>query len=59
MNGEPRKSPKVRMIHIRLDDKIHRQLKVDAAQNDSSIQQLVESLIRRRYANSRARKSNS
>lgn len=34
------------MIHIRLDDRIHRQLKVCAAQSGQSIQETVEKLVR-------------
>ena len=41
----PRKG---RMIHIRLDDKTHRHLKVHAARGSISIQQLVEGLIRQK-----------
>lgn len=37
-----------RMIHIRLDEQTHRQLKILAARTDASVQSVVESLIRRR-----------
>jgi len=38
------------MIHIRLDEKAHRLLKVHGAQTGTSIQQLVEELILRELA---------
>jgi predicted HicB family RNase H-like nuclease len=38
-------SPKGRMIHIRLDEQTHRQLKVHAARQGKTIQQTVEGLI--------------
>lgn len=37
-----------RMIHIRLDEHTHRQLKILAARTDASVQSVVENLIRRR-----------
>lgn len=37
-----------RMIHIRLDERTHRQLKILAARTDASVQSVVENLIRRR-----------
>jgi len=33
------------MIHVRLDEKTHRRLKIIAAQRTTTIQQLVEDLI--------------
>ena len=47
---------KGRMIHIRLDEDTHLRLKVHAAESRSTIQQLVEALIRRKYSSSRTRK---
>ncbi len=41
------------MIHIRLDDATHKFLKIHAAQTGTTIQQLVESLIRTRYQNTK------
>ncbi len=37
-----------RMIHIRLDEHTHRELKILAAETDATLQSLVEDLIRRR-----------
>lgn len=54
MNKGPRKIPKERMIHIRLDDATHKFLKIHAAQTGTTIQQLVESLIRIRFQNTKA-----
>jgi len=45
MKKNSSKQPKDRMIHIRLDDKTHRRLKIEAVQNDTTIQSLVEELI--------------
>ena len=41
-----------RMIHIRLDEETHRQLKIHAAQTGASIQQLVEEMIRLKFVES-------
>ena len=35
------------MIHIRLDEQIHKQLRILVAQKDTTIQQLVNDLVRR------------
>ena len=45
MKKESNAHTKDRMIHIRLDDKTHRRLKIEAVQNDTTIQSLVEELI--------------
>jgi predicted HicB family RNase H-like nuclease len=45
----PRKKaepPKGKMIHIRLTNDIHKQLKMKAVESDTTIQELVEELIR-------------
>ncbi len=55
MNKEPRKSPKGRMIHVRLDDETHRRLKIYAAQASATIQQLVEDLIHQKLIKSSGR----
>jgi len=39
---------KNRMIHIRLDEHVHRELKILAVKNDTTIQTLVENLIKNR-----------
>jgi predicted HicB family RNase H-like nuclease len=36
---------KNRMIHIRLDNKTHRRLKIKAVKEDTTVQKLVEDLI--------------
>jgi len=41
------------MIHVRLDEKTHRRLKIVVAQRTTTIQQLVEDLIRREIGGSR------
>jgi predicted HicB family RNase H-like nuclease len=42
-------TPKGRMIHIRVDVETHKHLKIHAAQTSTTIQQLVEGLIRQKY----------
>jgi len=44
---------KAQMIHIRLDDKTHKRLKVRAVQWDTTIQKLVEDLILESFVKSR------
>ena len=51
MDKTPSRPSEHRMIHIRLDEDTHRRLKMHAAESRSSIQRLVESLIRRKYTN--------
>ena len=44
------------MIHVRLDEKTHRRLKILVAQRTTTIQQLVEALIQREIGESGKRK---
>ena len=44
------------MIHIRLDEQIHRQLRILVAQQGTTIQQLVNDLVRREVERSGKRK---
>ena len=37
-----------RMIHVRLDERTHRRLKILAARTDATVQSVVENLIKRR-----------
>ena len=55
MNKKNKFVAKGRMIHIRLDDKTHRKLKINAVQNDTTIQQLVEDLILQSLVKSQSR----
>jgi len=41
------------MIHIRLDEQTHKQLRILVAQRDTTIQQLVNDLIRQEVGGSR------
>ena len=45
------------MIHVRLDEQTHRRLKIVVAQRTTTIQQLVEDLIRREIGGSRDKKN--
>jgi len=45
------------MIHVRLDEKTHRRLKIVVAQRTTTIQQLVEDLIRQEVGGSRNKKN--
>lgn len=47
MKKPPKDLSRGPMIHVRLDKKTHRRLKIIAAQRTTTIQQLVEDLIRR------------
>jgi predicted HicB family RNase H-like nuclease len=51
MPGKPRRSENDKVIHIRIDEKTHQKLKMHAASSKSTIQQLVENLIRNKYQN--------
>jgi predicted HicB family RNase H-like nuclease len=44
------------MIHVRLDEKTHRRLKIAVAQRTTTIQQLVEDLILREIGGSKDKK---
>jgi len=44
------KTRKGRMIHIRLDENTHRELKILAVRTNSSIQSMVEEMISRRVS---------
>lgn len=46
---------KDRMIHIRLDDKTHKRLKLEAVHQDTTVQNLVEHLILSSFEKSRAK----
>jgi predicted DNA binding CopG/RHH family protein len=46
---------KDRMIHIRLDEKTHKRLKIHAVQKDTTIQKLVEDLILQSLVKSQGR----
>jgi len=46
---------KDRMIHIRLTSRAHQQLRVRAAQEDTTIQKLVEDLILTNLANQKTK----
>ena len=50
---DPSRGP---MIHVRLDEKTHRRLKIVVAQRTTTIQQLVEDLIHREIGGSRDNK---
>ncbi len=52
MSKNSQKSPRDRMIHIRLDIETHKRLKINAAQKETTIQQLVADLIHHKYVNS-------
>ena len=45
MKKKTNRQTKDRMIHVRLDEKTHKRLKIMAVQSDTTMQQLVEGLI--------------
>jgi len=57
MNKKTKGHAKDRMIHIRLDEQIHRQLRILVAKKDTTIQQLVSDLIRCEITESGKRKT--
>jgi predicted DNA binding CopG/RHH family protein len=46
---------KEKMIHIRLDDTTHKRLKIEAVQEGTTIQRMVEDLILQKLSRSRTR----
>jgi predicted HicB family RNase H-like nuclease len=44
------KQAKLKMVHIRLDERTHRELKILAVRNDTTVQDLVEELIKSKVA---------
>ena len=42
-----------RMIHVRLDENTHRELKILAAKTDQTVQGIVENLIKQKIDNAR------
>jgi predicted HicB family RNase H-like nuclease len=57
MTGHSKDSSRGPMIHVRLDEKTHRRLKIVVAQRATTIQQLVEDLIRREVGRSKDEKN--
>jgi hypothetical protein len=52
MAGRSKDSSRGPLIHVRLDEKTHRRLKIVVAQRATTIQQLVEDLIHREIGGS-------
>ena len=57
MAGRSKDSSRGPMIHVRLDEKTHRRLKIVVAQRATTIQQLVEDLICREIEGSTSKKN--
>jgi hypothetical protein len=55
MNRKARRSANDKVIHIRIDEKTHRKLKMHAASSKATIPKLVEDLIRSKYQKMRIR----
>ncbi len=51
MSRKPIRQATDKVIHIRLDEDTHQKLKMYAVSTKSTIQQLVEELIRTKYQN--------
>jgi len=56
MNRSPKRLATDKVIHIRIDGETHQKLKMHAASSKTTIQQLVENLIRTKYQNLQVRK---
>jgi predicted HicB family RNase H-like nuclease len=50
MSRKPIRQPTDKVIHIRIDEETHQSLKMQAASSRTSIQQIVESLLRKKFA---------
>jgi predicted HicB family RNase H-like nuclease len=53
LNKRPDKRAGGRMIHVRLDENTHRELKILAAKTDQTVQGIVENLIKQKVDNAR------
>lgn len=57
MNRKPVRQATDKVIHIRIDEETHRRLKMEAASTRTSIQQIVESLVRNEFSSKRKREN--
>jgi predicted HicB family RNase H-like nuclease len=49
MSRKTKRQNSDRIIHIRIDEETHRMLKMEAASSETTIQQIVESLLRKKF----------
>lgn len=55
MNKKTKNVKKLRMIHVRLDESTHKDLKFLVLQRDTTIQEFVERLVLQRIAKTRSK----
>jgi predicted HicB family RNase H-like nuclease len=53
MSRKPKRRPTDKVIHIRIDEATHRMLKMEAAASETSIQHIVESLLKKKFSSKR------
>ena len=49
MKKKPKRQVSDKIIHIRIDETVHQKLKMDAALSKTTIQEIVESMLKRRF----------
>ena len=49
MNRTPVRQATDKVIHIRIDEETHTELKMEAASSKTTVQQIVESLLREKF----------
>jgi predicted HicB family RNase H-like nuclease len=53
MSRKPVRRPTDKLIHIRIDEETHRRLKIEAASSETTVQQIVESLLKKKLSSKR------
>jgi predicted HicB family RNase H-like nuclease len=56
MSRYPVRQATDKIIHIRIDEETHRMLKMEAASSKTTIQQIVESLLKKKFPSKRKQK---
>jgi len=57
MKEHRQEKPKMRMIHVRIPEELHKLLRIRAAEKDTTIQDLVAALIRNELDRTEIRKA--
>jgi len=50
MSRKPKRQISDKIIHIRVDEIIHQRLKMEAASSKTTIQEIVESMLKKKFA---------
>ena len=59
MKEHRQEKPKMRMIHVRIPEELHKRLRIRAAEKDTTIQDWVAALIRNELDRTETRKEDS